>query len=210
MKAKKAKEPGVLFGLSLKVTIALVLAIIALIAILLHIFIPKAREEIAFGTAVAGGAAVVYGAYYAGVSLKVATEQTKKHRSFQMLQNLNRIDMVRVRLLIENEVSEKNISPEELYKKMVGDQKLLSAVTTLLGLFEDISVGIQFGYLDEDVLFYSLGFLLPWHFEGLKYYVEEERKKNNESRLYCEAEKLSHAWKPHTSLLHGEIYKFPD
>jgi hypothetical protein len=163
----KADEPGVLFGLWLKVTIALVLILISLVVILLHIFIPSAREEIAFATAVVGGAALVYAGYYAGVSAKFAREQAKKEHSFRILESLNRLDMAEVELLIENEVSKKDISPADLYQKIIGDIKLLGSVTTILGIWEDISIGIQFGYFDEDVLFYSLSFLVPWHFNSV-------------------------------------------
>ncbi len=202
----KTDEPGVLFGLSLKVTIALVLILISLAVILLYIFIPSARGQIAFATAVVGGAAVVYAGYYAGVSVKLAREQAKKEHSFGMLETLNCLDMAGVRVLIENEVSNKDISPTDLYQKIIGDTELLRSIMSVFGFWEDISVGIQFGYLDEEVLFYSLSFLIPWHFDSLKHYIDEERQRINNPHLYIEMGKLADAWKNDKSLLTGETY----
>lgn len=202
----KTNEPGVLFGLSLKVTLALVVGIVSLIVVLLHIFIPNARDEISFATAVIGGAAVVYGGYYAGVSVRVAMQRAKADHSFQMLNALNSIDMAKIRILIENEIYQKDVPPAEVYDRIVGDNELLSAVTTIFGLWEDVSIGVRLDYLDEDVLFYSLSFLIPWHFENLKQYIYEERKRNSNPHVYIEMEKLADAWKNDKSLLTGKAY----
>jgi len=207
----KTNEDDVIFGISLKVTLAILLAIISLILILSHIFIPKIRSEITFATAVVGGAAVVYAAYYAGLSAKLVTKQGKQHAAFQVLEALTSPEMMLIRLRIENEISEKNVSvaPEKLYETIIADEKLLGGIRTLLGLFEKISVGIRLGYLDEDVLYYTLGFLLPFHFESLQHYIDQRRTHDKEPHLYWEVEQLRNAWGSHTSLRTGKAYTWP-
>ena len=204
----KTKEVGVIFGISVKVTLAILLAIIALSVIVLHVFIPKIRGELSFATAVVGGTAVVYAGYYAGISVKLTLEQSRMEHSFEILSCLNTLDMARIRLLIESESSQRSISPEALYKKINEDKDLLSAVTTILGLWEDTSIGIRLGYLSEDILFYSLSFIIPMHFDGLRHFIDEERKRYNDAYLFCELEKLADTWKNKRSLLTGEVYEF--
>ncbi|MHC4445710.1 MAG: DUF4760 domain-containing protein [Planctomycetota bacterium] len=202
----KIKEIGVLGRISVKITIAIVIAAIALLVILLHIFLPDARKELEFATAVVGGATAIYAGYYTATSIRINSERQKKRSSFDALAPLNNIDMANLRILIEREVMPKDISPEDLYKKITNDPKLLTSVTSLLGLFEDISIGIQKDYFDEEVLFYSLSFMVPWYFDGLRHFVDQERKQGK--HLYCEVEKLATAWKSDKSLMTGKIYEF--
>jgi len=216
MAIEKTKQPGVLFGLSLKITVAVLLGVVVLALILLHILMQSAKDEIEFATAVAGGAAVIYGAYYASVSLRVATKQAKtdaeekrKLESFHVLLNMHSMRLTRLRRFIEDEVKDRNeIAPKDLHDRIVGEQRLLSAVNATFGLWEDISIGIQYGCLDEDVMFYSLAFVVPWHLEMLWAYIAEEREIAD-NHMYCEMEKLATAWKDRKSLLTGEEYHWP-
>jgi len=207
----KKKEFGVLFGISvsLKITMAVILGLVSLIVIVLYCLVDSARAELTFAVGLLGGAAMIYAAYYAGISLRVAKYEGKQQRSFEILSSLNSIVMGKVRHLIEDEVFTKKIAPAELYQKILSDLDLLSGITALLGQFEDISIGVQYGYMDEDVLFYSLGFLVPWNFEGLKHYIDEERLRTGEEKLYCETEKLANAWNSRQSLRTGKTYQWP-
>jgi len=210
------KEPSLLLRIS-KITIGILLAILgvlrrillailALIVIVLHICYPKIQKELEFTMAVTGGAAVVYAAYYAAKAFHQNAIQQKLHRSFQAITPLNNIDQASIRILVEKEIKPKNISPEQLYEKITSDHNLLTAVTTLLGLFEDISIGIQKGYYDEETLFLSISFIVPWYFEGLRPYIDEERK-NYCSDLFSEGEKLSIAWKANKSMVTGKKFE---
>jgi len=198
------------YNVPLEVTLLVLLCVTSIIIIIAYIVKPICRKELTFIVAVIGGGAMISIGYYTATSLKVSIKDKKKEHSYRILGLCSRIDIVQVRLLIETHVDDTTISRKEWYKRIIGDKGLLGAVTTLLGMFEDISLGIRMGYFDEEVLFYSLGFLLPWHFFGLKYYVDEERRRTNTEYLYWETEKLADAWKSHRSLSKPEkVYTWP-
>ncbi|MCK4543562.1 MAG: hypothetical protein KAU17_15130 [Spirochaetales bacterium] len=199
-------EIGVLGHISVKITIAIAIAVVALIVILLHIFVPSARKELEFAIAVIGGATAIYAGYYTALSIRMHSERQKRRSSFEALAPLSNIDMAKIRTLVEKEIKPKDISPEELYHKIMDDHNLYSAVNSLLGLFEDISIGIQKDYFDEEVLFYSLGYMVPWYFDGLRHFIDQERKAD--SYLYWDTEKLATAWRSHKSLMTGKTYEF--
>ena len=199
------KEIGVLGHISLKVTIVVVLAVLAVGIILLHILLPCARKEIEFALAVIGGATAVYAGYYTARSIRINSERNKKASSFEMLAPLNKTDMTQIRAYIENSISRTNVSPDQLYDEIKKDRGLYSAIILSLGIYEDISIGIQKDFLDEDVLFQSLGFIVPLHFYGLQHFISQERKV--EKDLYCETEKLAMAWRANKSLATNKEYK---
>jgi hypothetical protein len=201
-------EPGVLGRISIKFTIAVVLAVLAIVVILVHVFVAKAREELQFALVVVGGTAAVYAGYYTANTVQQNAKLQKRRSSFEALAPMNNIDMASIRILVEKEIRPKNISPKELYQKITTDRELLTAISSLLGLFEDISIGIQQDYFDEDILFYSISFLVPCYFDGLRPYIDEERKRD--PHFFCEVEKLAVAWKAGKSMMTGKKYEFTD
>ncbi len=186
---------------NIPVTVAVLIVLMATALIVSHILFPSVREHLKFGATVMAGAAAIYGAYYAGKSLRESLLRGKKKNSFEMLQVLNCIDMAKIRHLIENEISDKNISPNELYEKILAESDLLAAITTLLGLFEDMSIAIQQDYADEYILFLSLEHLVPWSYDGLIHYINECRRKHNNPRVYRELQKLANEWKENRSIV---------
>lgn len=214
----KMRQPEIIWqrAIVLKVRVAVLLAILAVVVILCYIFIPKSRNTLTFITAMVGGAAVLYGGYYAGISVKTATEQARKQESFRVLLSIHSLHLTNLRRFIERKVknekdknmSKEEISPADLHDKIVDNPELLTAVNATFGLWEDISVGIQFGCLDEDLLFYSLAFIIPWHFKMLEFYIREERIRED-AHIYVEMQKLAEAWGQYKSLLTGEEYSWP-
>lgn len=198
------KQLGSIATLSVTVTVAVVIVLASVIMVALYFFYPGLREPLTFLAAVAGGAAVIYTGYYAGASVHLAVIQSRKEKAFAILGELNKIDMATIRILIEKELANRSsLSPADLYQKILGDEKLLGAITTLLGLFEDTSIAAQQSYADERVLYLSLCFLVPWAYDGLRDYIKEERTRNDPT-LYIELEKLAEAWKNKRSVRTGE------
>jgi hypothetical protein len=201
------KKPlGEVLRVNLKITIAVVLAISVVTAIGAYLMAPLARQQISFICAVVGGAATVYAAYYAGASVRSTLEQKRRHNAFDILQTFLRVDTTSVRILIDQEIRDANMSPKQLYDKILGDHPLLAGVTALLGQFETVSIAVQEEYADEEVLFYALSFLVPWAFFGLRHYIAETRKVDDNPDLYIELEKLAHAWRERKSLLSGRVF----
>lgn len=195
---------------TIKIGLPAVLAIVSATVIVSYIFVPNARDSLAFATAVIGGAAVVYGASYAGISLRIGAIQARRAASFWVLERLHMTDLAEVRRLIDSKVrGAEEISRNELYEKITGNIETLTAVISTLGLWEDIAVGIRFGCLDEDVLFYSLSFLIPWHYDKMRPYIDEERTRSGDPYLFSEMQRLANSWKANTSLITGKEYHFP-
>jgi hypothetical protein len=193
------------FAISIKISVAVILTVLSLGVILAHVLFPTIGENLQFATAVIGGAAAIYVAYYVAISFQLNRTCERQRASFQIMTFLQDINQARIRILIENEVQPKHLSPDRIYQLIAGDEELLSAVTALLGLFEDVSVGIQKRFLDEEVLFYSLGFMVPWYFDKLRAYIDKERELD--PFLFCETEKLRAAWKARRSLVTRREYK---
>lgn len=187
--------PGVIARFSITVTVAGLLAIFTIATALLYIFIPDAREELEFCAAIIGGAAVVYSGFYAGLSLRTSMDLSRKNTSFSILNALNQEDLTTIRILIEKEllVKRDEMSRQEVYDKVVNDANILKAATAILGLYEDSSIAVQEGFADERVLYTALCFQVPWIFNGLKPYIEQEKGLTH-TDLYCETKKLVDKW----------------
>jgi len=168
-----SKSPGEISSFTVKLTIAVILTVLALAAILLHIFIPSWNREIEFAAVVIGGAAAVYAAYYTAISLRLSVTLTRDRNTFDLLKELNRIDVTRIRLEIKHKLSAENLTAKDVHEKILADSELLGAVNTLLGLFEDMSLAVQYDHVNEEILYYSLLFLVPWTFDTLKPFINE-------------------------------------
>lgn len=206
----ETKKVGELIGLHIKVTIALLLSVVSLIIILLYIIRPTIRAELTFVTAVLGGSSAIYAGYYTGISVRLANKQAKMEHSFKILSLLNTDFVARIEQLIEDKGTDPDVAPQNLYKSIRDDKTLQKAVATVLGLWDDVSIGIRLGYFDEDVLFYSLSFLIPWHVENLIYFIRQERERLKDPYVLWEVERLAGAWKDNKSLVTGKTFKYPD
>jgi hypothetical protein len=189
------------------ITVAVVVALLAGALIVAFLFFPAYGEQLKFAAAVFGGSAAVYAAYYVGAALREQLIRGKRKNAFDMLQSLNCIDMAKVRILIKKEISNKHLSPHDLYERIMGEPELLSAVSTLLGFLEDISIAIQYDYVDEEVMFFSLEYLAPWFYFGLRPYIEEKRRVDNNACLFVELQKVVHVWQESKSLVNGRHFR---
>jgi len=200
------KQPGVLGKISIKITVALLLALICLALIIIFVLFPTFQDNLKFAVAVIGGAAAIYGGYYAAITFHLSLQEKKKEHSFDFLRILNQLDMYEVRKIIEHEIECENISPNDLYNKIKSDLRLCTSVETTLGFFEDISIAIQENYADERILYLSVGYTAPWLFRGLQHFIHMERKKCEDNTLFIEIEKLADAWKVNKSIINGEYF----
>lgn len=90
-----------------------------------------------------------------------------------------------------------------LYQEIVRRKKLLRAVTRLLGLYEEVSIAVQTGEIDELTAHRALRASMSFHFRHLKPYVEQARLASGEFGLYAEAEKLVTSWEQGRKLSTG-------
>src|SRR5205823_3303973 len=97
-----------------------------------------------------------------------------------------------------------NISAETFCDTITKSQDLHKSVLTVLGVFEDTSLAIQSDMACEKILYFSLGFLVPWVFNNVKPYIDHRRSIDDDPTLYAEMEKLAKSWAEKKSLVSGE------
>lgn len=171
-----------------------------LVIILLHIFIPSIRSELAFGAAIFAGSVAIYGAYYARATLLSRLEADRLKRTFEILDRLNSPDLAGARRSLNAKIDHRNLAPAELFKQVTGDLALYTEVTLLLGLYEDMAIAIQAGYADEDVLFKGLAWPVHWAWESLGGFTHELRKARDRPTIYLQFQELAAAWEAKTAL----------
>ena len=77
------------------------------------------------------------------------------------------------------------------------------SVTTVLGQFEDMSILIQKDLLDEELLYMSLYFMIPFYYDFLKPHIEAVRTKYKAPGIFVELEKLANSWRSKKYLSSG-------
>ncbi len=210
--------------INVKIRIAIIICLAVVVLFILYLVFPHFRNELSFVTAVIGGAAVVYSAYYVGVTAKTAAKQLaitaetateqinsiavlrKKEKSLDLIRDVQTHQMVTLRRLIESEVDTKKEGVDELYHKIRTKSELLGAIGACFGCWEDTSIAIQSDVVDEKILYDSLSFILPYHFRELGFFIEKERDFYSDKTLWVEMEKLAHAWSQGLSLLTGKAF----
>lgn len=188
------QEVGILGRLSVRVSMAVLMVVITLVAFALYLLFPEMRSHVIFAAALVGGSSAVYAAYYAASTLRVSVKRDMQARSFDILASLNEHQAAKLRVFIEKEVANRRLSPEALYDRITQDADCLAVVTTVLGLYEDTAVAIHEGFADERPLYRSLAFLVPWTLRQLREYIEEERKRGRAEDLYIDLQRLAEAW----------------
>ena len=196
---------GEIAEFKVKITIILCIIFVSMPLLLFFIFSPDSREVVSYFTALIGGAAIVYSAFYAGKTLKTNQSQMKLQRSYEISLCLNDMDTMKMRLFIAEEVNVKDFSPKEIYERIKKDRDLESKIRVLLNLFEVISISIQYEYADEGFLYKFYGFILPYTYKGLRPYIEEFREVSNDKLICVEFEKLAKAWEEGKSILTGKV-----
>jgi len=213
--------------LIVKIQVAILICVLAAVLILLYLILPRFRTELSFVTAVIGASAVVCSAYYAALAVRMAVKQlettitiaskemagaaelTKKQKSCDLLRDLHTEHMVKLRRFIERELDVEHKGNEELYNDIRADENmdLLIALGTCFGFWEDISIGIQNEAMDEKILYDSLSFILPNHFQKLRFFINGERSFYKDGTIYIEMQKLALAWSQQKSLLTGKPWQ---
>lgn len=205
----KKKETGVFAQVSFKLSVALILGCIGLVLGIVYWTLPNIRTELTFIAAILGGLAVLHTTYYMAEALKVNTYRDKLAWSFNITKELNQKGVIDIRMFLEKKIANQNIPPADFYNKIISDTEIHASTKMLLGLFEDASIAVQNGLADEESLYKSLAFLVPWAAQNFHPYIQQVRKNNNDNSIYRELDKLADAWKNNSSLVtkkHFEVY----
>jgi hypothetical protein len=199
------RDLGILLKVKFNFTILSLLLLLGIVLVLVYIFIEEFRAELTFISAITAGLAAIYAGYYAAKSIKIATERDKVHRAFEIIHRLDIPDFVRTRQFIEKiDIDPTKDSAVGMFKKINDDFELQSSVTSLLSMFENLSIAIQRGYVDEVTVYLSTCVQVPYYFDKLSPYINYVRKKYNSNAISIEFEKLANSWKARKFLSSGK------
>lgn len=140
-----------------------------------------------------GGIAAIYSAYYVGARLREEVRRASVEKAVDLSKSFDDINMAEIRAFIEKEYLK--TTPEEFDNKIRENFELSRNVVKLLSAIEDISVAIQQGLADEKTLHMAISFLVERSFSCFNHFIEAERIKYDDNRIYNETEILAIAWK---------------
>jgi hypothetical protein len=155
---------------------------------------PGRRDLITFAAAVVGGAGTVYSAYFTSAALRLSVHLTRDGNTFDLLKELNTVNVVRIRSRIRKKLPERELTKTEMGEIITADQDLLEDVLTLLGYFEDTSIAVKYDHVNEGILYASLSFLVPDAFNTLKPFIDYRREKDKDVTIFKEFQDLAQAW----------------
>lgn len=186
--------PGT-YEIRFNLSVAILLFATGALLIILYILFEEIRNILVFSTAVAGGFAAIYTGFYVSQTLKVNLNRDILHRSIEVMNRCGGLEVSKVRQFIIDNLDHAKIARSEMFSKINEDKEMLYAVRTTLNYFENVSICIQKGYVDEDVIYMDLGFMVPFFCEALHPFIEDYRIQKDDKTLYLEYEKLATCWK---------------
>jgi hypothetical protein len=197
------RPPGDFGSVRVRFTIGVVLIVLSIAFIVLYNKLPERRELITFAAAVVGGAGTVYSAYFTSASLRLSVQLTRDGNTFDLLKELNTVNVVRIRAKIRQKLPKTELTKTEMGEIISKDQVLLEDVLTLLGYFEDTSIAVKFDHVNERILYASLSFLVPDAYKSLRPFIDFRREKDKDETIFKEFEDLAQAWIAGRSLRTG-------
>lgn len=172
------------------ILVAIALLILAAVAIWLFMTKPTDRETLKFAAATIGGSMAIFGAFFAFISASAGAAQTRRARSLEIIDQLNKLEMVEERFQLESDLTKVG----DIYGHVTADPLKHARLTHLLGMFEDIAQAINLNVADERVLYDSLDFILPTAFKQYQSFIMAERNACGDPRLYKHLEDVVNAW----------------
>lgn len=177
-----------------RITLAFILILFSLAFTSIYHFLPSYRDTLIFLTAIIGGSAALYTAFYTAQSLIIGLQRDKIKSAFELTRQLDSIELIKVRTLVIDELSNRDIEEGRVWEIITSDKDKHDAVRSVLNHLEDISIAIQRGLVDEEVIYLALGYLAPHIYKTLKPYIEDQRDKRRFSKLASELELLVKSW----------------
>jgi hypothetical protein len=157
-----------------------------------------------FAGLVIGGAGVLFGAFYGFLVAADASSVARRRRSLEIIDQLNKQEIVRTRIKLETAIKE---APNS-YWQLTSKDELKADTYFYLGLLEDIALTIRSNVADEKVLYDSLSFMLHEVYKTFQPFIEGLRAAHGgDETLYCEIEKLSKQWNEGRSYRTNKMFK---
>lgn len=195
-----------------KTQTALLLGLFIILIIIYFVF-PDSHDAIKFISTLTVGAAVICSACYVGESLRLQVRHNMRKASFELLNMINTKELVKDRSFIEERIMQcEAMTDQALYDKINNDKELDTAVISVTGIFEDMSILIQAGFMDESILYKSMRSIVLRNWKGLEGWIKhtrERRKKESplkEESTLIEFQKLTTSWDMGKRLIDGQKF----
>lgn len=188
-----AEQIGVL-EFKVRLTLAVLLILFCSLAISAFALLPAYRELLIFSSAIVGGSAAIYAAYFAALTLRINLKRDMLKSALYITNRVNGLDLTKVRTFVEERLGNGNLAPTEIYKEVTKDKEIRDAVRIVLNHFEDVSISIQKGDSDETMVHMTLCWMVTSIFNSLKPYIYERRKIIGSPTIYLELERLAKCW----------------
>ena len=122
--------------------------------------------------------------------------------SFDATRSFNSHEYNELKEVCKKEYDAKDHSPTALVEKVESSEDLFYKLKAILNQFEDLSIAIQKGFVNEEVLYWALDIILRFYVDNFKSYIDEARKDDKE--IYSELLKLYNSWSDRRYLSTGE------
>lgn len=182
------------FEFKVRFTVAALLIILGSLAIATVAYLPAYRELLIFSSTIVGGGAVIYAAYFAALTLRINLKRDMLKSALSIINIVNGHELTKVRTLIEEKLKNGNIAQTEIYKVVTDDKETHDAVRIVLNHLENVSISVQMGDSDEEMVYRGLCWIVPNVFNSLRPYITERRRRVDASLLFIELERLAKCW----------------
>jgi len=183
-----------------------IVIVIMILLCLLYLMVPDGYQNyIVFVREVLLMGGGIITAVYVGRGFYFQVEWNKSDVSFKLLGDFNDKKMGRNRSRLEKAYKG---DKKCFYDRLRQDDVLWHSFLMLSGFFEDMSMAIQRGYVDEELIYFSLRNIVKVNWGVLKDCIYEYRVKEGCQYYLSEFEKLGKSWEKGISLTSEK--KFPD
>jgi len=193
--------------INISIDLLLVLTLIGITTTALYFCLPSMRENLIFLGSVFVFLTGIYSAFFVGKSLRINVNHNKIKGSFEFMSRFSDISLEKLRTESMQKVDIDNITPHELNKIFTADKELNTTLKTTLNLFEEISIAIQVGYVDEFVMYKLLYESAMYYNKYFNKFIEYSKEKYKFQTIYCEYQKLVRAWESGKTLQTNEEIK---
>jgi len=185
--------------------VLIVIVVIIMISLcLLYFMLPNGyQNDIVFVREVLLMGGGIITAVYVGRGFYFQVEWNKSDVSFKLLGDFNDKDMSRNRSLLEKTYEGNDKCS---YDRLCKDDVLKGSFLMLSGFFEDMSMAIQRGYVDEELLYFSLRNIVKVNWKGLSECIKQYREKKENPHYLSEFERLGESWGKEMSLSSGKKF----
>lgn len=116
----------------------------------------------------------------------------KASRAYELLYQYNQSDNCQVRAAIGS--FKPHLNPQAFLEKVESDDDLRMKIFSLCGWFEDIAIGVRSEHVNEDALYSSLKFVVPYYFNNLEKWIVDLRTSDHREDLYDNFAWLARRW----------------